>query len=445
MDTGFLTVIPLIVMVVLVIITKRIFESMIIPIILTFMLKDGTGLIFGFIDSFYSVMAEGTYPWILLMLLLFGALIQLLIESGSINAFKRLALKYIKSEKSSMIFTWILGLCLGIDNYISGLTVGPTVRTISDRYDIPREGIGFIILSLGLSIYSILPVTTMAVFVYGVMQDVGISSTGDSLLSEYMNVVVYLIFPFVSVVVALLFALGFIPKFGLMKDLFSGKSQKTDVMFNELEVEKEENEGCLLDFILPVLTIIVCLVIFNEVLVGVLTALALCFILYIPRKKLSVTRFFEVCFEGFYSMVDIVVILALVFILVDGLNSCGLSEYVVRIAEPILVGPVIPVLAFVLVALLVFGGVDYWAIMVLITPIAIPLAESFGVDLYLTMAAIVSGSVCGGISCFFGEQMLLASNAVERKPAELGIVCLPYTAIGFILTAVTYLVLGFVI
>lgn len=144
-------------------------------------------------------------------------------------------------------------------------------------------------------------------------------------------------------------------------------------------------------------------------------------------------------------MLDILAILCLVFILVNGLNELGLSEYVVQIAKPILVGPVIPVLTFILVALLVFAGVDYWAIMVLMAPIAIPLAQVFDVSLYLTMSAIVSGSVCGGVSCFFGEQMLLASKAVERKPAELAVVSLPYTFAAGILTAIVYLILGFVL
>ncbi len=119
MELGFWTIVPLILMVVLVITTKRVLESMIIPIIMVFVLKEGSGFIVGFTDSFYAVMEEGTFPWILLMLTLFGGLIQLLLESGGIDGFRKLALKYIKSERSSMVFTWILGLILCIDDYIN--------------------------------------------------------------------------------------------------------------------------------------------------------------------------------------------------------------------------------------------------------------------------------------------------------------------------------------
>lgn len=100
MEYGFLTIVPLLLMVVSVILSKRILESMIIPIAMVFVLRDGGGFVFGFVDSFYEVMDEGTFPWILLMLTLFGALIQLLLESGGIDGFRRLALRYIKSKKA---------------------------------------------------------------------------------------------------------------------------------------------------------------------------------------------------------------------------------------------------------------------------------------------------------------------------------------------------------
>ena len=152
MDYGILTVVPLILMVVLVMTTKRVLESMILPLLMVFIMKDGTGFIFGFIDSFYAVMEEGTFPWIMFCIGLFGSLIALLLASGAIDGFKRLAIRYIKSERSSLIFTWILGIILCIDDYINDLAIGPSVRKITDTQGVPREGIGIIILSLGVPI-----------------------------------------------------------------------------------------------------------------------------------------------------------------------------------------------------------------------------------------------------------------------------------------------------
>ena len=442
MELGFLTIVPLIIMVVSVIVTKRVFESMIIPIILVFVLKDGTGFIGGFVDSFYEVMAEGTFPWILMMLTLFGALIQLLLESGGIDGFRRLALRYIKAERSSLVFTWILGLILCIDDYINDLAIGPSVRSITDRYKVPREAVGTVVISMGVPICSLLPVTAMAVFVFGIMKDSGISGENAGMLTEYMKVVPFLVYPMLIVLVAFLLAVGILPKIGPLRKLSKQMQEETEIAE---EHQQFDEKGQLLDFIIPVLVLVGVMLYTNDLVVAVLIAIAVCFALYIPRKKMKFDDFFKNFFEGVHSMIDILVILLMVFIFVNGLTGIGLSEYVIETTTPFLAGGAIPVLTFIVVALLAFGGVDYWAVILLMAPITIPLAVNFDVNVYLTMAAAVSGAVCGGTSCFFGEQMLMCSQAVEKKPTELAVANLPYSIIAFVGTAVIYGILGFVL
>jgi len=412
MELGFLTIVPLILMVVSVIVTKRVFESMIIPIILVFVLKDGTGFIGGFVDSFYEVMAEGTFPWILMMLTLFGALIQLLLESGGIDGFRRLALRYIKAERSSLVFTWILGVILCIDDYINDLAIGPSVRSITDSYKVPREAVGTVVISMGVPMCSLLPVTAMAVFVFGIMQDSGISGENSNMLTEYMKVVPFLVYPMLIVLVAFLLAVGILPKIGPLRKLSKQMQEETEI---SEEHQHFDEKGQLLDFIIPVVVLVGVMLYTNDLVVAVLIAIAVCFALYIPRKKMKFDDFFKNFFEGVHSMIDILVILLMVFIFVDGLTRIGLSEYVIETTTPFLAGGAIPVLTFIVVALLAFGGVDYWAVILLMAPITIPLAVSFDVNVYLTMAAAVSGAVCGGTSCFFGEQMLMCSQS-EKSP-----------------------------
>ena len=440
MELGFLTIVPLILMVVSVIVTKRVLESMIIPIILVFVLKDGGGFIMGFVDSFYDVMAEGTFPWILLMLALFGALIQLLLESGGIDGFRRLALKYIKSEKSSLVFTWILGVILCIDDYINDLAIGPAVRSVTDSHKVPREAVGTVVISMGVPICALLPVTAMAVFVFGIMQESGISASDSNMLTEYMKVVPLLVYPMLIVLVAFLLAVGILPKIGPLRRLSKEMQEESGLAEEHQEFDEQ---GKLLDFIIPVVVLVGVMLYTNDLVVAVLIAIAVCFALYIPRKKMKFDDFFKNFLEGIHSMIDILVILLLIFIFVNGLTSIGLSEYVVGTTAPFLTGGVIPVLTFIVVALLAFGGVDYWAVILLMAPIAVPLAVNFDVNPYLTIAAAVSGAVCGGTSCFFGEQMLMCSHAVEKKPTELAVANLPYSIIAFVGSIIIYTILGF--
>lgn len=438
MNLGILSVLPILLMVILVIATRKVFESLLVATTLVFILKDGTHFISGMVDSIYEVFAGDTYPWVLLMLTLFGALVQLLLESKGVDGFRGIALKYIKSEKSSLIFTWILGLLLCIDDYINDLAIGPSVRSITDKYKVPREAIGFIILAMGIPICALLPVSAMAVFVFGVMQDSGISAADSNMLVEYLKVIQFLVYPILIVVMALLVAVGIVPKIGPLKKLY----KKGDVA-EDSEEDEEESDGNLIDFILPVLTVVGVMVATSDLVVSVVCALAVCFVLYIPRKKMSFEDYFKNVFEGIHSMIDILVILLFVFAFVNGLEKIGFSEYVITTTTPILVGGVIPMLSFIIVSLLVFGGVDYWAVILLMAPITVPLAETFGVNQYLTMAAVVSGAICGGTSCFFSEQMLMCGQAVEKESVELAVVAFPYAAICFVLTTIIYGILGF--
>lgn len=443
-NLGFVTLIPLLLLLVLVVTTKRVLPSMIIALVPVFILKDGIHFLTGFTDTFYDVFAEGTYPWVMLMLCLFGALIQLLIKSGGTAGFRKLALRYIKSERSSVVFTWILGLVLCIDDYINDLAIGPSVRTITDRYNVPREGIGFIIVSMGVPICALLPVTAMAVFVFGVMQDTGVSSANASMLTEMLKVIPYLFYPMAIILIALLFALGVIPKIGPMKKVFQQSRDKAvpAVMQNAGEEPETEDDGTMLDFIIPVLVVIGFMLATNDLVISVIIALAVAFVLYVFRKKMKVDEYFEHFIEGVLSMIEILIIILLTFIFVSGLDAIGLNDYVIGTVTPYLTGGAIPVLAFIVVALLAYLGVDYWAVMLLMGPIVIPLAEQFSISPYLGMAAVVSGAICGGTTCFFGEQMLMCGQSVERKSIELAPCVLPYGIIAFVLSAVLYIILG---
>ena len=226
-----------------------------------------------------------------------------------------------------------------------------------------------------------------------------------------------------------------------MKKLFA-KAQQQAADVQAAEDVSDEEDGSLIDFFVPVLVVVGIMLATSDLVVSVIIAIAICFVLYVPRKKMSFDEFFKTFYEGVHSMIDILIILLLVFVFVDGLNGIGISEYVVTIAEPILVGAAIPVLSFIIVALLAFGGVEYWAVMLLMAPIALPLADVFSISPYLTMAAIVSGAVCGGTSCFLGEQLLMCGQAVERKSTEMGMAGLPYSIIAFVGTAIIYVILG---
>ena len=448
----FITVLPLLLMLVLVVATKKVFEPIIVATAFVFILSDGINFITGFIDSVYDVFAEGTYPWIVLMLTLFGALIAILLRSGSIGAFKRFATRYIKSERSSLLFTWCLGVVLFIDDYINNLGIGPTVRELTDEHDVPREQLGFTINCMGTPVCALVPLTAIAVFIFGIMQDYGVSAEGSNMLTEYMKVVPFMFYPIAIILISLLLSLGVLPRVGAFKKYYSQLKDDTyaltDAERKEMEGSGEEIgidavKGSITDFALPVLVVVAVMFATSDLVLSVILALAMAFALNIFRKKMTVTEYFETFFSGVNDMIYILAVVLMTFVFVEGLDIIGFSDYVVETVGPLLSGGAIPVLTFISVGIIAFLGVDYWAVMLLFAPVSLPLSEAFSVNPYMTVAAIVSGAIFGGTACFFAEQNLMCSQAVQRPPVRVALGGLPYSLLGFIVTVFLYLIAGF--
>jgi len=459
-NNPFMTVVPLLVMLILVVLTKRVFEPILIAIAFVYILKDGwsamdDNFIIGIIDGIYDVFGdpEATYPWIVLMLSLFGGLIAVLIRSGGISGFKRFATRYIKSERSSLLVTWGLGMILFVDDYINNLAIGPTVRNITDTHKVPREQLGFSICCTGTPECALVPITAFAVFTYeAIMVGEGVSASGSNMITEYVKIIPFLFYPIVIILISLFLALGVLPRVGAFKryykELQDGTYALTDaekamVGETEDEIEIDESKGNILDFLLPVIILVVIMLITSDLVLSVIFALILAFLMYVIRKKMTIGEFFESFFSGIGDMIFILVVVLMTFVFVEGLNSLGFSEYVIDVVSPMLSGGAIPALTFITVGVIAFLGVDYWAVMLLIAPVAIPLSEQFAVSPYMTVAAIVSGSVFGGTACFFAEQILMCSQAVQRPPVKVAIGGLPYSVFGGVIAVGLFLVFGF--
>ena len=455
---GIISCIPIVIMLALVFKTKRLFESVLVSCAIALIISDGTGFVTALIDHIYNVLANDTYAWILLMLLLFGGLIRLLEESGGTLGFGKLALKYIKTEKRSLLVTGVLGIIIFIDDYLNNLAIGSAMRGISDKYKIPREMTALTINATGGPVCVLLPFSTWAVFIFGTMQESGMPMAADAtVLTEYVKVIPYIFFAIVMVLAVPLLAIGVIPKFGPLKKAYErarseggsvfpdGLTQPIEEAGESDDAGTEKQEPQLRDFLIPMLLVIGLTVYTSDLIFGVLAGIFSAFLLYIPTKKMTSSVFFDHLFEGMKDMLYIGVFIAFAFIFVESVNHLGFSDFVIESISPYLVGGMIPVITFIAIAAMCFFGIDFWGIMILTFPIIIPLSLQFEINAYLSVGAIVSGSVFGGMACFFSEQMLMSSTSCEIRPNDQAICLFPYAILVCIVSAVMYLIAGFVL
>jgi len=219
----------------------------------------------------------------------------------------------------------------------------------------------------------------------------------------------------------------------------------------ELNLEDEDDEaapgahGNILDFVVPIGVLIVLAIAGGELFLAVLAAIAVCFVLYIPRKKLSVTRFCDLAMHGFCNMIPTVAIIFFAFVMQEAMSDIGIAAYVINAVRPFMSAPLFPVITFAVVALLNFSTGSVWGIPAIVTPIILPLAFSIGANPLVVMGAIVSGATLGSHACFYSDATVLTSSCCRMQNMDHALSQLPYALCAAGLAAAGYLACGFLL
>ena len=139
-----------------------------------------------FMDEFYATACDADTVWVLVVCGLFGALIQLMTDSGGVLGFTKIAKKWLNSRNKTLIGTWILGIIIFIDYYLNCLAVGAATRPLSDDYKISREMSSYIINSTGVTVCAIVPISSWGAFMSGLMEKAELTN-GLSAFSAYSH------------------------------------------------------------------------------------------------------------------------------------------------------------------------------------------------------------------------------------------------------------------
>lgn len=453
MDYGIISVIPVAILLITAITTKRITEPLMLSSAVGILIIHKTAFIPEFINAIYEVLGDPTIQWFLLFAFGFGAFVNLLELSGGAFGFGKFILRFVNTERKSLLATWIMGVIVFIDDYLNALAVGAVMRNVTDRYDVPRELLAYIVNSTGSPICVIIPFSSWAAFTMGVLKTQGLES------KAYISAIPFIVYGWVAIIICLLVALRIFPLIGPMKkayirakegDIFPEGVQKPQIdTFDEqiAATTQEEKRGAKLrDFLIPMAVLVAGIAITRgDLIIGIFIALISQAVLYLGQRVISFDEFMDGFFEGIKSMIPLSFIIIFAFILNNANGVLGFSEYIISIAKPYLIGGVIPAITFLVVGFLAFTASCFWPLVALTVPIFIPLAQIFNVNIYLTIGAIVSGVTFGSHCCFYSDAVLMTSTSAQIRPMDQIVAILPYTLIGAAISTIIYLILGFTV
>lgn len=451
---GLFSVIPAIFLIAYIFITKRILEALVFATLMCFIFADRGNFLTSFNEGLTSVMCEEDTGWLIIVCGLMGSIIKLIEKTGGSFAFGDFVAKHSKTRKGSLLWTYLLGIIIFIDDYLNSLTVGSCMAPITDKHKVSREELTYIVDSTAAPVCVLLPISTWAVFASRLFVANGVT-TEENALKYFIKTIPYNFYAWAALVIVLLLILRIIPPIGRMKKaenrvsnggpLAPEGSEKIDIRGSNAEVH---TQGKMIDFALPIACLILATILCDvDMQKGVIITLGFMFILYVGRGIISASDFADCCIEGIKNMLLPLMLMVLAFLFSYASNRIHFTETVIESVLPIMknIPQLMPLLIFIILGATEFITGTNWGLYIIALPIVIPLSQAVGANTLLSISAVLSAGVFGSHICFYSDATIISSSACGCDNFEHGLSQMPYGFLGAVIAMIMFTIAGFVI
>ncbi len=425
MNSGLVAFVITIAVIILAIVTKKCMQALYAGTVVAGIFLFKTGFASGWIQTLVAEVTDNTWLWLLLGL--FGSLTCLFETSKSTLGFSKTVSKFCKTETSCKFAAFLLGLVIFIDDYLNVMTVGLCMKKTFDEKKIPRKELAFIVDCTGTPVCILVPISTWAVFYTNMFSEYGCSS--------YVSVMKYMFYPMIVMLFLILLCLGFLPGIGAMK--------RAESVSDENKVDSDCSS--FLNFLIPLAVLVLVSVVSEEVLTGIIASIAVCLIMYVPRKIMTVSEFTESCVKGFAKTVNVLFLLTGCYMLRNLTSQMGMGQFIIDLISPVMKMQLLPAFTFLVASFLSFSTGCVWGTSALIVPIILPLALNCNANTAMTMAAVISGGVFGAQACVYSDTTVMSANSCSISNTDHAFSQMPYICIAASITFILYVVLGFIL
>ena len=472
----FLALLPPIIAIVLALITKEVYSSLFIGIVVGALLYTNFNIV-GTLESIFGVMTEYVGDaWnlgILIFLVILGIIVGLVTKSGGSSAYGKWASKHIKTRAGAMLATFALGVIIFIDDYFNCLTVGSVMRPVTDKHKISRAKLAYIIDATAAPICIIAPISSWAAAVSSY------AAEGEG-LSLFVQAIPYNLYALLTIVMVIAISVMNVD-YGPMKkhelnaakgDLFTS-GEETEIS-DEEAAAASHGKGKVMDLVLPVLVLIVSCIVgmvytggffsgegvsfiqaFSDsdasvgLVLGSFVALIFTLLLYLPRKVISFKECMKSIPQGFTAMVPSIIILIFAWTLGGFCKSyLGAGEFVANwITESGFSPSVLPPIMFAVALGLAFATGTSWGTFGILIPISLDIFAKAGITgsaTTLVIAACLAGAVCGDHCSPISDTTIMASAGARCNHVNHVSTQLPYALTVAGISLFGYLLMAFI-
>ncbi len=262
MYASFWALVPPIVAIVLALITKEVYSSLFVGILIGGIFYSGfefeTTITHVFQDGIVGVLSDSYNVGILVFLVVLGIMVCMMNKAGGSAAFGRWASVHIKSRVGAQLATVLLGVLIFIDDYFNCLTVGSVMRPVTDKHNVSRAKLSYLIDATAAPVCIIAPISSWAAAVTGFVE-------GEDGFSIFIRAIPYNYYALLTIVMMITIIVMNID-YGPMK-LHESNALKGDLYttpdrpYANAEEEINESKGGVIDLVFPIVVLIVCCVI----------------------------------------------------------------------------------------------------------------------------------------------------------------------------------------
>lgn len=405
-------------------------------------------------DYLVPEIADSYNASILILLCFIGGFVKLIQHSGGGIAFASMTMKYITNKMTAQISAWMSGILIFFSDLGTPLIVGPVFQSLFDRYYISRQKLAFIIDSTSSPIAILIPFIGWGVFTMSVIRESFVIN--EISLNEWDVFVAAIPYQFYA-----LLAISIVPILSILDfDFGAMRTSERDIKKNTQHTSSvtKKNTSAMFVWLPLVILGITLFVVLNyhgfpsKQVAGsdfrgalssayfLATITLIILIIFKGAEKLN--ELFKIYIEGMSGMLPIAATLVLAWALGAVSEQLGTGQFVGGLAKELINPSLLPLLIFLVSAIISFSVGSSWGTIIIMMPLAIPAALATGNEYPLIIGSVLSGALFGDHSSPISETTILSSTGAGIEPLSHFRTQIPYALTNGVIAALGFLVAG---
>ncbi|VEF47079.1 putative sodium/proton antiporter NhaC type [Bacillus freudenreichii] len=489
MEQSIFSLLPPLLAILMVILTRRVLLSLGTGIIVSAFLLGKGNIVQSFSilwDAVKGIFVEdgGLNTWnlyILVFLFLLGAITALVNIAGGSRAFGEWAMTKVKTRAGAQILTAIFGIIIFIDDYFNALAVGQVARPITDRHRVSRAKLAYLIDSTSAPICVISPISSWGAFIIGIIGTVLATHniTDISAFTAFLKIIPMNLYVWATLGIVFIIAIRNVD-FGTMR-AHEERTMETGIPYDpdkeipgEIKEELPSSEkGTVGDLLWPIVALFVGTIaaivwsglkeseggatimdIFGNadvslaLVYGGLLGLVVSAISFFRQKAINSSMDSSLLLKGIgvgmKSMLPAVLILVFAWAIITLIDELGTGVYLGNVvANSQMDIAFLPLVMFVVAGLMAFATGTSWGSFGILLPIAGQVVAATDMSMMLpALAAVLAGSVFGDHCSPISDTTILSSTGAGCNHMDHVITQLPYALLSALIAAIGFVVMG---